>query len=171
MWFKPLKNKNSRTPPSAVPAFSAFLEVENSKPAVKTAETAGTAAPSLVEKPESLPDFLVDDRHYCHECKNINNGYCTQLEFTPVDNIPRCIEFDAAATSAIPLLPNQRHWDYQHGHWAASAQIVCYDCQHFKSINPHGRGAGLCGKGRQGSGGSSLWWHSDCHTCELFEVK
>lgn len=51
------------------------------------------------------------------------------------------------------------------------AQITCHQCQHFNAIATHGRGIGHCLMGRQSTGASGLWWHSDCHECELFDLK
>jgi hypothetical protein len=34
------------------------------------------------------------DRHHCHECQNLRNGFCTRQRFRPVDDIPRrCEDF------------------------------------------------------------------------------
>lgn len=36
----------------------------------------------------------LDDRWYCHECINLDEGFCTKQRFRPVDDIPRrCEDF------------------------------------------------------------------------------
>jgi hypothetical protein len=71
----------------------------------------------------------------------------------------------AQATASV-----KRLGDYQHGRWALDERIRCFDCEYFKTLEEHGRGAGHCKAGKQGSGGSGLWWHSDCHEYALFEL-
>jgi len=35
-----------------------------------------------------------DDRHHCHECRNLINGRCITQRFRPVDDIPRrCADY------------------------------------------------------------------------------
>ncbi|MGZ8916178.1 MAG: hypothetical protein ACXW1Z_24115 [Methylobacter sp.] len=47
-----------------------------------------------------------DDRHYCRECLNLRNGYCTQQRFRPVDDIPRrCEDFRAATLNDSRNIP------------------------------------------------------------------
>jgi hypothetical protein len=45
--------------------------------------------------------------------------------------------------------------------------VSCEKCQHFKSHNAHGKGAGLCLAGLQSSG--SCWWSDSLHECIQFD--
>ncbi len=33
-----------------------------------------------------------DDRHFCHECRNLEDGHCMRQQFRPVDDIVRRCE-------------------------------------------------------------------------------
>ncbi|MGZ8942816.1 MAG: hypothetical protein ACXW00_08630 [Methylobacter sp.] len=44
-----------------------------------------------LKRAEELPE---DNRHYCRDCLNLRNGYCTRQRFRPVDDLPRrCDKF------------------------------------------------------------------------------
>jgi hypothetical protein len=57
-------------------------------------ETVANVASVAVANPSEPKIDDIDDRHFCRECLNIRNGYCTKQRFRPVDDIPRrCEDF------------------------------------------------------------------------------
>jgi EAL domain-containing protein (putative c-di-GMP-specific phosphodiesterase class I) len=55
-----------------------------------------------LEQSANDKNLIDDDRHYCHECQNLINGWCvaSPTRYSPVDTIPRrCVDFVMGRTS------------------------------------------------------------------------
>ena len=57
----------------------------------------------------------------------------------------------------------------QHPVKMASESHTCRNCQHFKSFNAHGGGAGICSAGVWTAG--ICRWADTCHPCSSYTVK